>query len=325
MGLFGGNKKLCPICGNPAARLLSTKVEGQPLCGECADKTAALPEPLRGSCLATMGSLQSYLADYDKNKVLRDTFQESYRYQFGLLTGILSIDVLHRLLRLDASNNAFVLEPQNIRGFRILEDGSPLFEGSKNGLVCHQSTVPDRVRNLGPEIDRFQRDKMQYEQMKRIEEKMDQQAKQGGESHSQPYIPAPDINQLRPFQKFYLLIEADFPYSKGNVEFKKDGPMFSGPDFFGGYSSAIRDYLRDYELKVGEMRELATQLMAFLNPDAPERQAGSGAASGIQTPPITSTAPVDPVAEIQKYKSLLDSGVITEEEFAAKKRQLMGI
>jgi hypothetical protein len=33
----------------------------------------------------------------------------------------------------------------------------------------------------------------------------------------------------------------------------------------------------------------------------------------------------DPVAEIQKYKTLLDQGIITEEEFTAKKRQLLGI
>ena len=36
-------------------------------------------------------------------------------------------------------------------------------------------------------------------------------------------------------------------------------------------------------------------------------------------------APVDAVAEIQKFKTLADQGIITEEEFAAKKRQLLGI
>ena len=35
--------------------------------------------------------------------------------------------------------------------------------------------------------------------------------------------------------------------------------------------------------------------------------------------------PVDVVTEIQRYKGLLDAGIITEEEFTAKKRQLMGI
>ena len=33
----------------------------------------------------------------------------------------------------------------------------------------------------------------------------------------------------------------------------------------------------------------------------------------------------DPIQEIQKYKQLFDAGVITEAEFTAKKKQLMGI
>ena len=37
------------------------------------------------------------------------------------------------------------------------------------------------------------------------------------------------------------------------------------------------------------------------------------------------TLPTDAVSEIQKYKALLDAGVLTEEEFSAKKRQLLGI
>ena len=43
-------------------------------------------------------------------------------------------------------------------------------------------------------------------------------------------------------------------------------------------------------------------------------------------PAAAAPAPaVDAVAEIKKYKELLDAGVITEAEFAAKKKQLMGI
>ena len=36
-------------------------------------------------------------------------------------------------------------------------------------------------------------------------------------------------------------------------------------------------------------------------------------------------AEVDNVAEIKKYKQLLDEGIITEEEFNAKKKQLLGL
>ena len=33
----------------------------------------------------------------------------------------------------------------------------------------------------------------------------------------------------------------------------------------------------------------------------------------------------DTIEQLQKYKGLLDAGVIIEEEFAAKKKQLLGI
>ena len=325
MALFGGNKKLCPICGNPAGKFLAAKVEGQSLCGDCSGKASVLPDNIRKNYLASISAFRTYLADYDQNQTLRETFRESYQCQFGLLGGIVSLDVPHRLLKLDTSDRAFVLQPENIRRFRILEDGSPLFEGTKDELICYPSDIPDRVRNMGPDINRIQMEKRHYEEMERMEDMMEEQAKQRGESYSRRCIPTPDINQLRPFEKFYFLVEVDHLYSRGNAEFKKDGPYFSGPDFFGMYSSAIKDYLRDYELQAGEMRELAAQFMSFLNPNAPKRQAGAQAASNIQASPVMFTAPVDTASEIQKYKSLLDSGAITEEEFAAKKRQLLGI
>lgn len=36
-------------------------------------------------------------------------------------------------------------------------------------------------------------------------------------------------------------------------------------------------------------------------------------------------APADPFAEIQKYKQLLDCGIITPEEFNQKKKELLGL
>ena len=34
---------------------------------------------------------------------------------------------------------------------------------------------------------------------------------------------------------------------------------------------------------------------------------------------------INAIEEIKKYKELLDAGILTEEEFAAKKRQLLGL
>ena len=65
--------------------------------------------------------------------------------------------------------------------------------------------------------------------------------------------------------------------------------------------------------------------MAVAFPGAPEitvDDCGTGTQAGARA---VSAAPVDAVAEIKKYKELLDQDLITEEEFTAKKRQLLGI
>ena len=81
MGLFTNNKKLCPICGNPTPRLLASAVEGQNLCKECAAKID-LPDGVLNSM--TLDEFREYINCYDANKPLRDSFTETYRYDFGL-------------------------------------------------------------------------------------------------------------------------------------------------------------------------------------------------------------------------------------------------
>lgn len=41
--------------------------------------------------------------------------------------------------------------------------------------------------------------------------------------------------------------------------------------------------------------------------------------------PVAAAAPATPADEIKKYKELLDMGVLTQEEFDAKKKQLLGL
>ncbi|MBQ3131193.1 MAG: SHOCT domain-containing protein [Clostridia bacterium] len=41
--------------------------------------------------------------------------------------------------------------------------------------------------------------------------------------------------------------------------------------------------------------------------------------------PVTASAAADPIAEIQRFKALMDQGIITEADFEAKKRQLLGL
>ncbi|MGY5276223.1 SHOCT domain-containing protein [Lactiplantibacillus plantarum] len=41
--------------------------------------------------------------------------------------------------------------------------------------------------------------------------------------------------------------------------------------------------------------------------------------------PTTLSTPTNSSDELRKLKSLLDDGILTEEEFAAKKKQILGI
>ena len=113
-------------------------------------------------------------------------------------------------------------------------------------------------------------------------------------------------------RKFRIELTLEHPYWRS---FREE---ISAPDFSSQYPS-VDDYLREYDDKVNELHELAAQLAHIMNPAAAERWEDE-----VQTA-ASAPAAAAPVAEIQKYKLLFDAGVITEEEFAAKKKQLLGI
>lgn len=125
----------------------------------------------------------------------------------------------------------------------------------------------------------------------------------------------PEFRESSPFRQFVVELELDHPYWKA---YRNE---LDAPEFDGDYPS-VDSFLHKYDEKVNELHTLARNLMQFIAPGAPE----TGAASAAQTvaPAQTGGAP-NAVEELKQYKSLLDAGVITEEEFAAKKRQLLGI
>lgn len=326
MALFGKSKpkKMCPICGEPASRFLPFKWNDEPLCDACGSKLNELSEDARKEVEQSLESIHAYFAEYDERQKQQSGFQSSfqitYQREFGIFFGgCICLDIPQRLLKLSAKNNAFVYEAENIVCFRISEDDAPLFEGNKDELVCYQSDIPDIVKNMEMEVASFRMEQQQYEHMMRMEEEREFHARARGEDYSAPYISAPDVYRLSPFRKYYVYIEVDNPQKKESKEFKEDAPRFNE------YDPTVRGYLYSYEKATNDMRILAENLMAVINPDAPQRQVASPTASDARSMPVAQTASADPVAEIQKYKELFDSGAITEEEFAAKKRQLMGI
>ena len=92
--------------------------------------------------------------------------------------------------------------------------------------------------------------------------------------------------------------------------------------FFFWYEQKAESILLTLLYKVNALHTLARNLMQLIAPGAPE----TGAASAAQTAaPAQAGGASSTVEELKQYKSLLDAGVITEEEFAAKKRQLLDI
>ena len=89
----------------------------------------------------------------------------------------------------------------------------------------------------------------------------------------------------------------------------------------GLYEQKAESILLTLLYKVNALHTLARNLMQLIAPGAPETGAG---AAQTAAPAQAGGAP-NAVEELKQYKSLLDAGVITEEEFAAKKRQLLGI
>lgn len=313
MGLFTNNKKLCPICGSPTPRLLAAAIEGQNLCKECAAKLN-LPDGVQETM--TVDEFREYINCHDANKPLRDSFTETYRYNFGFFKWALRLDLDHQLLRLGDSDAAFAMEPANVKSFRILEDGNVLYEGEKGNFRSYKSDIKERLKELKPRIDEYKMLRHEYEIMEEMQRNREQMS--GKEDRDfRDWIMEPDFNVPNPVEKFAVEITLDHPYWTGF--YKETG----APKFDTEHPSTI-DYLDDYTQKTEELHALAQNLMQIIDPQAQEKVIDPNAPtqSAPQAAPVQTE---DPTVALPKYKALLDAGVITAEEFEAKKKQLLGL
>lgn len=304
MGLFSNHQKLCPICGKPTPRLLAVKIQNMPLCKECAGKID-LPDGMVEQM--SLEGFRQYIEFYDANKELRDIFSETYQFSFGLFGRSILLDAHNRLFRLNTLDNSLVMEASSLKSFCILEDNIPLFEGQNGTLKCYQSDVPARANAMAPQIAQFLMQHQMFQKMEQMQERMERE--KGAEGMTSAYRPEPSFDVPAPFRHFYIELNLSHPYW-GGFRGKLGAPAFSS------YDPSIDSYLRDYQEEVDKLHTLAVNLIQLMDPNARE-------VSGTDNVSVTNAD--DTIDEIQKYKNLMDSGVITEEEFTAKKRQLLGI
>lgn len=316
MGLFSNKKKLCPICGEPTPLVFSTKVENVPLCKACSGKIF-LPDGVLETM--TMEDFRAYMNYYEENQALRDKFQPTYEYPVGFSWMTLRLDTKNGLFSMHGADNALVFDKSCIETYRILEDDEPLFQGNKKAIKFFESKVPERVRSLAPMISQYEIQKREYEMMERMDDILNRDDDNDNRYRTHRYHIRPTFDAQEPFRSFNVRVRLEHPYWKGIHQGKIGGPTFSN------YDPSIENYMYEYNRTVDALHDLALQFKALVNPKSKEIYDGEK----VETPITQSVAQVvpqvDTVEELKKYKGLLDAGIITEEEFAAKKKQLLGI
>lgn len=296
MGLFS-KKDPCAICGGKVKGIFPSKIDGQYICSDCYGVTDL---PSGAEKKMSVEDFRAYMTFREENAQLKQQFQITQAVDFGWFDTKFVFDMEKRLMCLDKSLDKTIFEGCQIKSFVIKEDNSPIFEGSAAGLMRNPSIVPDRVADMSFQIQMFRTEVRLQEAARKLKG-------QDGQD---------DGNRLRfdvpkPFENFNVEIRFAHPYWD---VFTAD---MGGPGFDEDFPDED-DYLRDYKENFATMEQLALAIMQVAFPDAPVQ---SGQGSGT----VSATAPVDAVAEIKRYKDLLEQGMITEEEFTAKKKQLLGI
>lgn len=300
MGLFS-KKPPCPICGGKISWLLPTKIEGEYICDNCNNKID-MDDDKRNNL--TMQAFREYLAFYQENQLLKNQFVISEQIDFGLWDTKLIFDYQNKLFCMSKNPDKTVFEGKQLKSFVIKEDNVPLFEGSSQGIRRYASTAPERAMAMAPQVAQV----VASRQMARTLDRMDD----GKVNNS---APVQYFNVPEPFSVFNVELHFDHPYWTV-IKCDMDGPRFSNdrPD--------VNDYIRSYQRSVEEIEKLVTALKAVAFADAPEQSVGFG---GVQAVHTTVAQPTDAIEEIKKYKALMEEGVISQQEFDAKKKQLLGI
>ena len=302
MGLFS-KKPPCTICGGKVSWLLPAKIEDEYICDNCFGKIDMDDDK---SINLTMDDFQEYLVFYNQNQLLKDKFIISERVDFGLMDTKFIFDYENKLFCMSKNPDKTVFEGKDLKSFTIKEDSTILYQGSAEGIHQYSSNVPDLARALAPEISRILMNRRMAQSLDRLDDG------KINNSTSMQYFDIPE-----PFSTFNVELHFDHPYWT-DIKCDMDGPRFdnANPD--------LNNYIRLYNDSIDEIQKLVDALGKVAFPKAPVQNIGLGGV-GMQGGHATIEAPVDAIEEIKKYKSLVEDGIISKEEFEAKKRQLLGI
>lgn len=300
MGLFS-KKPPCPVCGGKISWFLPTKIEGEYICDTCHGKLDIQTEK---ELNLTMQDFKEYLMFYEQNKLLKDQFVISERIDFGLWDTKIIFDYQNKWFCMSKQPDKTVFEGKQLKSFTIKEDNTPLFEGSAAGIRRYASTVTERAMAMASQIAQFAASRRMARTLDRLDD---------GKVNNSASVQQFDIPE--PFQAFHVELHFDHPYWRV-MKCDMDGPRFDNAH------SDVNNYLRDYQRSMEELEKLVAALRMVAFSSTPEQFIGSGMAGAVYT---TAAPPADAIEEIKKYKALMEVGVISQQEFEAKKKQLLGI
>ena len=110
-----------------------------------------------------------------------------------------------------------------------------------------------------------------------------------------------------------------YPYSEIESLEITSAPLFSAYGIL-----TLRTHGRDISIPFYRSRKSKLEL-ALRDFNKLREKGEGGSTDSVQTGQTARPAALDPYEELKKLKELLDMGIVTEEEFNAKKKQLLGL
>ena len=316
MGIFSNEKKGCPICGNATPRLFPTKVEGLPLCKECAGKINMDSSMLKA---LTINELWEHL---DYRKANSETFAEFTDNQtHGMGNYVLHIDTDKKLFYIASGSvsNPALFKFEELISFNLMEDGRTVIQCGGGKYTEGSSSIENyKLPPLKPIVKPSQ-------------------------AAAKPEAPKPEEEKKapdKPVDSLKLNVTLNNPYWKGKV-YDVSLRSLQSEDEIRGW---VNDYKNTFAAAVdtcealagilgvqtgkqqmSAIKEKAEAIQAVQEAEAAAKEAEAAAQAAEAAAKLAKGADESASIEMRKKcKELLDMGAITEEEFAAKKKEILG-
>ena len=335
MGIFTNEKKGCPICGNATPRLFPTKVEGLPLCKECAAKINMESSMLKN---LTINELWDHM-DYRKaNSETFATFTDNETHGMG--NYVLHMDTDKRLFYIaDGSpSNPALFKFEELVSFNLMEDGRTIIQCNADSYSEGTSSIENyKLPPLKPIVKpaaMMNKPASVVVDKKTGRTAMASAASSTTKTEEKPKAPDKPVDNLK------LNVTLNNPYWKSKV-YNVSLPSLETEEEIRGW---VNDYKNTFAaavdtceamagimgVKTGKqmmnaIKEKAEAILAVQEAEAAAAEAEAAAQAAEAAAKIAKAADDNAAIEmLRKWKELLDMGAITQEEFDAKKKELIG-